>query len=58
MSRLTELVAKIEKGEPVDLQRVSLLLALDAVVADERFVAEMATIRDQADEQLATAFGH
>ncbi len=53
MSRLTEVISKVERGEPVDLRRVGLLLALDTAAADEAFAQEMATIRDQADEQLA-----
>lgn len=58
MSRLAEVISKVERGEPVDLRRVELLLALDTALAGEAFVQEMATIRDQADEQLAATLRH
>ncbi len=58
MSRLAEVISKVERGEPVDLRRVGLLLALDTAAADEAFVKEMATLRDQADDQLAAALGN
>lgn len=57
MSRLTMVISKVERGEPVDLKRVSLLLALDTAAADEAFVQEMSTLRNQADDQLAVALG-
>ena len=53
MSRITKVIEQVEQGEPVDWRRVSTLLALDAVLADEAFVAENNRMEREADERLA-----
>jgi hypothetical protein len=57
MSRLDEVIAQVEKGEPVDCGHVLTLMALDVAKADERYAASAAERQDAADEQLATQLG-
>ena len=52
MSRIESIIADVEAGKPVDLKKASLLMALDAAVADARFVKHMAEVRSDADERL------
>lgn len=50
-SRLSDLIAKIEAGESVDLQRVATLQALDIARAGEVFVADAIQRERDADER-------
>jgi len=53
MSRIAELIDSLERNEPVDLQKVLRLQALDMARVGETFVEETITRERQADDQFA-----
>lgn len=52
--RIGELVAAIERGEPVNFEKVAALQALDLVQVGRRFVEEAITEHERCDEQIRT----
>ncbi len=51
--RLEDLVAAIEAGEPVDLNKVAQLQALDIARAGRQFVEAAIISQEQADDRFA-----
>ncbi len=51
-SRLREARDKVEKGEPVDWNRVSLLSTLDTAIAQEDFLIEASEREESFDEEF------
>lgn len=56
-SRIQELIDAIENGEPVDLERVFQLQALDLARAGEEFVRDWIEAERECDAKLAEAVG-
>lgn len=55
MTRIVSLIEMIERGEPITpstLNQVETLIALDQVVAADRFVADFLTRQEQADQAI------
>lgn len=52
MSRIAEIIAQVEKGEPVDIRRVLQLQSLDAALRDEQYAAEWLQREKDADDDL------
>ena len=49
-SRIENIIEQFEKGEPVDLERASLLMGLDAARSDEQFIREHLERQREADD--------
>ena len=49
---MAALANAIEKGEPVDLNKLATLQAIDAVRADRAFLEEALIAEDNADEEF------
>jgi hypothetical protein len=57
MSRIDEIIASVEAGETVDLDRAMTLMALDMVRSGERHVEDHIERQRWADEQFAGGVG-
>lgn len=57
MSRIDEIIASVEAGEEVDLNRAMTLLTLDLVKSGERHVEDHIERQRWADEQFAGGVG-
>lgn len=53
MSRIAEVIASVERGDPVDWDRVFLLQNLDTVRAGEMFADESVRENTDANERAA-----
>jgi len=50
MTRIDDVITKVERGEPVDVRQTLALMALDLAASDHRFVVEAVERTKAADD--------